>query len=120
MPPLELEEPLDIDDARRAALAMARQRRNAEELLEQQVSTAAEAEATYRRAFANAFIRAIGTAAEREAIAKRDSAKEAKARDIAAGMVKVLTERLRGLEGERSMLKSLTEWSQRMNERGVQ
>jgi hypothetical protein len=29
-------------------------------------------------------------------------------------MVKVQTERLRGLEGERSMLKSLTDWSSRL------
>ena len=54
------------------------------------------------------------------ALAKRDSAKECRERDIKAGMVKVYTERLRGLEGERSMLKSLTDWSARLNAMGVQ
>lgn len=112
--PLTLEQPLEIDDARRAANRLATQRRDAEQNLETQVNEAAEAEAKYRKAYAEAFIRAEGTAAEREAKAKNEASPEQIERDIAAGMVKVLTERLRGLEGERSMLKSLIEWSQRM------
>ena len=64
--------------------------------------------------FAQAFIQAEGTAAEREAKAKAASADECYKRDLAAGMVKVQTERLRGLEGERSMLKSLVDWSARL------
>ena len=117
---LKLGDPLGIDDARRAAQAMAAQRRAVEREMDTAVTTAADAESDYRKAFATAFIQATGTAAEREAIAKRDSARECRERDIRAGMVKVYTERLRGLEGERSMLKSLTDWSARLNAMGVQ
>ena len=112
--PLTLEQPLEISDARRAARRLADQRREAEQNLEAQVRTAADAEATYRKAYAKAFIAAEGTAGEREAKAKAESVAEQIDRDVAAGMVKVLTERLRGLEGERSMLKSLLEWSMKM------
>jgi hypothetical protein len=111
---LHLAEPLDIDEARQASRAMARLRRDAENTLETFVQKAAETERTYRQAYATAFINATGTAGEREAKAKSESAQQAYERDLAAGMVKVQTERLRGLEGERSQLKSLTEWSMRM------
>lgn len=111
---LTLEQPLDIDDARRASRRLAELRRDAEQAHEDFTREAAEKEMAYRKAFAEAFIQATGTAAEREAVAKALAAEEAYARDIAAGMVKVQVERLRGLEGERSQLKSLTEWSMRL------
>lgn len=102
---LHLEEPLSIDEARHAARAMALQRL---------VEEAAQAESEYRKAFSEAFINATGTAGEREAKAKAASAAECYRRDVAAGMVKVGTERLRGLEGERAMLRALIEWSSRL------
>lgn len=111
---LNLERPLEIDEARTAARRMADQRRDAEQALQLQVERAAEAERDYRKSFATAFVHAEGTAAAREAEAKAQSADECYARDLAAGMVKVCTERLRGLEGERSMLKSLIDWSARL------
>lgn len=111
---LHLERPLEIDEARTAARRMAEQRREAENTLQAQVERAAETEREYRKAFSTAFVNAEGTAAAREAEAKAASADECYARDLAAGMVKVQTERLRGLEGERSMLKSLTDWSSRL------
>lgn len=111
---LHLAQPLDIDDARIAARRMADLRRTSEDELEKLTKTAADREADYRKAFARAFIAAEGTAAEREAIAKSEVTKESIDRDVAAGMVKVQAERLRGLEGERSMLKSLIDWSARM------
>lgn len=117
--PLTLEDPLSIDEARHASRRMADQRRAVEEEVRKAVEDAADAEVTYRKAFATSFIQATGTAAEREAIAKRDSANECKTRDIKTGMVKVLHERLRGLEGERSMLKSLIDWSASLNRQGV-
>lgn len=117
--PLTLVDPLTIDEGRRAAQEIARQRRGMEDLVKDSVEKAADAEAAYRKAFATAFISAEGTAAEREAIAKRDSAKECRERDIKAGMVKVMHERLRGLEGERSLLKSLIDWSAGLNRQGV-
>jgi hypothetical protein len=115
MSSLTLEQPLDIDDARRASRRLAELRRDAEDTHQTQVERAAESERVYRKAYAQAFIQAEGTAAEREAKAKAASADECYGRDLAAGMVKVTVERLRGLEGERSQLKSLTEWSMRMN-----
>ena len=112
---LYIEHPLEIDEARRAARRLAEQRREAEQAHEDQVRVAADAEADYRKAYAHAFVVAEGTAAEREAIAKSESASECRERDVAAGMVKVMGERLRGLEGERSMLKSLIDWSARLS-----
>lgn len=112
--PLHLERPLEIDEARLAAKRMAEQRRAAEDALQLQVENAADAEREYRKAFSAAFVAAEGTAAAREAEAKAASADHCYARDLAAGMVKVQTERLRGLEGERSMLKSLLDWSARL------
>lgn len=114
--PLVLEQPLDIDDARRASRRLADQRRAAEERLDVLVREAAEAEATYRKALAQEFVKVTGTAAEREALARAAVADRSYERDLKAGMVKAQTERLRGLEGERSMLKSLVEWSMRINE----
>lgn len=111
---LHLERPLEIDEARTAARRMAEQRREAENALQTQVEKAAETERAYRKAFSEAFVNAEGTAAAREAEAKAASADECYQRDLAAGMVKVQTERLRGLEGERSMLKSLVDWSSRL------
>lgn len=111
---LHLERPLEIDEARLAAKRMAEQRRAAEDALQHQVEAAAEAERQYRKSFSQAFVSADGTAAAREAEAKAASADQCYARDLSAGMVKVQTERLRGLEGERSMLKSLIDWSSRL------
>jgi hypothetical protein len=111
---LYLERPLEIDEARLAARRMAEQRREAENTLQVQVERAADMERAYRKAFSAAFVAAEGTAAAREAEAKSCSADECYARDVAAGMVKVGTERLRGLEGERAMLRALIEWSSRL------
>jgi hypothetical protein len=111
---LTLEQPLEIDDARRASRRLAELRREAEDEHARLTKDAAEKERLYRKAFSRAFVQATGTAGEREAKAKAESADEAYERDLAAGMVKVQVERLRGLEGERSQLKSLTEWSMKL------
>jgi hypothetical protein len=112
--PLHLERPLEIDEARLASRRMAEQRRAAEDQLQRLVEDAAESERQYRLAFSKAFIAADGIAAEREAKAKSASADECYKRDLAAGMVRVQEQRLRGLEGERSQLKSITDWSSRL------
>jgi hypothetical protein len=112
---LTLEQPLEISDARKASRKLADQRRVAELEHERLTRDAAEKERQYRKAYAVAFVQAEGTAAEREAVAKAESADQAYERDLAAGMVKVTVERLRGLEGERSQLKSLVEWSAKLH-----
>lgn len=119
--PLTLERPLEIDDARVAARRLADQRRQSENDLEMAVTLAAQREQEYRKALAQAFAKNAGgdTAAAREAQARSDASQAAYERDLSAGMVKVQQERLRGLEGERSQLKTLMEWSARMNEQGI-
>ena len=120
MGPLLLENPLEIDDARRASHALAQQRRAAEVDLDRLTRDAAEKERLYRKAFAQVFLVAEGaSAAQREAHAKAASADAAYERDLAAGLVKACIERLRGLEGERSQLKSICEWSAKMSFQGV-
>jgi hypothetical protein len=119
---LHLERPLEIDEARTAARRLADQRRDAENTLQQLIKAAADAEAEYRRALSEAFLTVEGgTAAAREAAARAKATPKSHERDIAAGMVKVQMERLHGLEGERSMLKSLIDWSShlRLDEREV-
>jgi hypothetical protein len=111
---LTLEDPLEIDDARIASRRLSVQRRAAEEQHEQLTQKAAEEERNYRKAFAKAFIQAEGIDAVSKAKAEAETAEQAYKRDLAAGMVKVTVEQLRGLEGERSQLKSLIEWSMRL------
>lgn len=111
--PLHLAEPLGIDEARTASRALASQRRGAEANLESAVETAAATERDYRLALAKAFAKYAdrGTAAQREAEARADVAEQSYKRDLAAGMVKVCQERLRGLEGERAQLRALMDLS---------
>lgn len=118
--PLLLEQPLAIDDARRASHALAQQRRAAETDLDRLTREAAEAERVYRRTLAKAFLTAEGnSAAMREAHAKAEASDAGFDRDLAVGLVKACHERLRGLEGERSQLKTICEWSARMSFEGV-
>lgn len=118
--PLLLENPLEIDEARRASHALAQQRRAAETRLDELTREAAEKERDYRKKLAESFLHAKGdTAAMREADAKKLAADAGYERDLAAGLVKAQHERLRGLEGERSQLKTLSEWSAKMAFTGV-
>lgn len=112
---LSLEQPLEIDEARRAARVLAQQRRDAEDAHARLTDEAATAEQAYRKALAVKIVNAPDgmTAAQKEAWAKGEVADLSYTRDLKAGMVKVAVERLRGLEGERSMLKTLMEWSAR-------
>lgn len=120
MGPLLLENPLEISDARRASHALAEQRREAERELERRVTKAAEDEKFARKELSRCFLIAEGdTAAMREAHARALAADAFYQRDLSAGLVKACHERLRGLEGERSQLKTISEWSARMNFEGV-
>jgi hypothetical protein len=119
--PLLLENPLEIDDARRASHALAQQRRAAEVDLDRLTREAAEAERAYRKRLSQAFLTAEGdTAAMREAHAKAQASDASYERDLKVGLVKACHERLRGLEGERSQLKTICEWSAKMAFQGVQ
>lgn len=111
---LRLEQPLDIDDARRAARRLSELRREAEDTLDRMVGEAAEAERDYRKELSKAFLGLEGTAAHKEAEARAKVADKSYERDLKASMVKAQHERLRGLEGERAMLRALIDWSMRM------
>jgi len=113
--PFTLEQPLDVSDARIASRKLADQRRAAEKEHEALTIQAAEAEREYRKAYARAFIESDGIAEARKASAQASTADLSYMRDLKAGMVKVKAEQLRGLEGERSMLKSLIDWSARLD-----
>lgn len=113
--PLHLEHPLDIDEARRASRRLAELRRSAEQEHRDQIDKAAEAERDYRKGYARALVKAVGIGVEREAVAKAEVADLSYKRDLARDMVKACSERLAGLDGERSMLKSLIEWSARVD-----
>lgn len=119
-PIYRLDDPLHAEQARDAARTMASLRRRAEQDLEAAVREAAQAEHDYRKALAKAFVVADeATAAAREAGARAAVAEQALRRDITAGLVKVCMERLRGLEGERAMLRQLIAWSQSQEERAL-
>jgi predicted solute-binding protein len=114
--PLLLEQPLAIDEARRASHALAQQRRAAEGELDRLTREAAEAERIARKELARSFLVAEGdTAAMREAHARSLAADAFYKRDLGVGLVKACIERLRGLEGERAQLRQLSDWSMRMS-----
>lgn len=111
----ELGDPLEIDDARKAAHITARMRRRAEEELARRVQTRAEAEGDYREKLAKEIViqKAEHGATAAKELAHQDAEvkKALIAFKVAEGMVVAAQERLKGLEGERSMLKSLIDWS---------
>jgi flagellar biosynthesis/type III secretory pathway protein FliH len=114
---LTLTHPLDLDDARVAARKLATLRQDAEKQHEDAAAHAADMERDYRKGFARAYaeIRMDGAGAgEADVRAKGATADQGRDRDIARALERSALERLRGLEGERSMLKSLIDWSSRM------
>lgn len=125
-PPLKMDqpydqgEPLDMDDARRAASALAQRRRDVEDDLKTQAGEVVRCENIYRKQVSIAMVqlRAGGMAATvvkdhaRAEKAVMDALVEWRA---AEGVHESIDQRLRGLEGERAMLRMLTEWSAKIN-----
>ena len=119
-PGYHLDNPLHGGEAREAAHRLSEIRRRAEAELEAAIEKAGATEAAYRKTLARAFVTVDGaTAAQREAAARSVASDAAYDRDLAAGMVKVCQERLRGLEGDRAMLRVLIEWSRSQEERAM-
>src|SRR3990167_10610822 len=110
-------EPLTLNQLRDNARKLAETRRAAESSLQDAVADAAAKEATYRRNFSERYItlRNDHSQGDAEIQAKGDCAEWSQDRDVSAGMVKVWQERLRGLEGDRSLLRLLGDWSQRID-----
>lgn len=114
--PYRFKDPLDMDDARQASRRVAEIRREAEQAHRDAVRVKAEKEVAYRMAYSAEIVRlknggeASTTAAERAR--GEDAVRDhLKAFRIAEGMVDAAKERLRGIEGERSLLKSLIDAS---------
>jgi predicted HTH transcriptional regulator len=99
--------------ARDNARELAQARRREEDNYKFCVEKAADAEANYRKKFAAAFLSEEGTMAEREQRARLATADAARDRDLKDGLARASLERLRGLEGERAMLRLLVQWSER-------
>jgi hypothetical protein len=120
--PLSLGDPLDLDDGRRAASMLARQCRDGVNNLDRAVKAHAEAEQSYRIAYATKLVELrsnatpVGIATE---MAKGDEsvARLKYERDLAKGMIDVARERLRQLDGERASLRQLLEWSRKFEDR---
>ena len=113
--PYKADDPLDMKDGREAARKLARMRRDAEAEMRRRIDERATKEGTYRQTLAKAIVTAKadhGASVARE-LAHEDAAVKKALVDfrVAEGMVDAMKERLRGLEGERSMLKSLIDWS---------
>lgn len=119
---LTLEDPLDLDDAREASRAVARNAGEAIKDLQRWGEAFAEAERDYRKALAvkAAELRGDGHPATLvRDLARGDEhvATLACDRDIASSMMDVCKERLRMIDGQRAALRQLTEWSRRFDER---
>lgn len=116
--PYQQQDPLDMDDARLASREISRLRRRAEGDYRKAIEERASKEAEYRSALAKAIVRlkvdnASSAAAE---LARGDDTVKKALIDfrVAEGMVKAQEQRVLGVEGERSMLKSLIDYSARV------
>jgi flagellar biosynthesis/type III secretory pathway protein FliH len=114
--PLRMVQPLDVDDARRASKLQAELRRQKSAEREKAAGVAARLEGEYRKARAKAYAaaRAAGKGAgEAEVTADGESADARVEWKLQEAVVRGLDEALACLDGERSQLKSLMDWSAR-------
>lgn len=113
--PYKQEDPLDMDDARKASRRSSQLRRDAEADLRQAINDRAEKEGRYRKLLAKEIVRKRAEHAATLAVdlAKGEDDVRAAMIDfrIAEGMVDAHKERLKTIEGDRSQLKSLIDWS---------
>ena len=114
--PYKQDDPLDMDDARRAAHRMAQIRREREADYRTAIEDRAAKEAEYRKNLSLAIVRlrgeGVASSAAPEAARGDDTVKQSLIDfRIAEGMVDAHKQRLQGVEGERSMLKSLIDYS---------
>lgn len=126
--PYELNDALDMSDAREAARVIARKRKAAKDKLadaiddyESALAEEADKERTYRKHKAHLWLKAEGdTAKAKEAWVDAESATARYERDIATGLakgalqrIKLAEEELQEVDGERASFHRLVEWSAR-------
>lgn len=113
--PYREQDPLDMDDARLASRRVSRLRRDAEAQLVKRAREKGEKESEYRRlrSIAITEARADGPATTAKEMADGDAEVRRALIEwkVAEGMYDAARERVKGVEGERSMLKSLIDWS---------
>jgi hypothetical protein len=113
--PYRESDPLDLDDARAASRRASQMRRDAERSLIERGDAKADAEVDYKKARAVAIMRLKiehgATVAKELADGEDDVSPKLLAKMKADTLYDAARERLKTLEGERSMLKSLIDWS---------
>lgn len=127
--PLTLTDPvgfkhgLDVDDAREAGRNIVRFRNHFLKEHGDFVEDAADKEAAYHETRAKAILTLKAehgaTVAPKLADGEQDVRDALVAWRIASGLVDASKERLRGIEGDRSTLKSIIDWSAGLNRQGV-
>lgn len=115
--------PLDFADAYQRIARLAQQRRSLIEDYAEALAAAAQAKHDHRLAKAKAYATAAaegGTADAKKYRAEELAAEAEHRAEIADALAKAALERLRANEADRSMLRALIEWSQRLNAVGVE
>lgn len=109
-----------MDDAREASRRAARIRRDAEAEFREAIADCAAKEAHYRELLSKAIVDLKATTGVSSTEATERARGEASVKQalinfrVAEGMLKAYEQRLRGIEGERSQLKSLIDYSARV------
>jgi hypothetical protein len=119
---LTLEDPLQVDEARRATRIIAVRRRAAREALREAEEGLAEAERLYRKARAVAYVvnKGAPSAGMRDAMVDDETADARYERDVARGLVNAQSELLKELDGERASLHRLIDWSMKLDPYAVE
>lgn len=121
--PLNVQHALDVNDAREAGRNIVRFRNHALSQHHDFVKAAAEKEAAYHETRAKAIVELKAEHGATAAPKLADGDKRVRdaliAWRIASGLVDASKERLRGIEGDRSTLKSIIDWSASLNRQGV-
>lgn len=120
--PLTLQDPLQIDEARRACQEIARQRQSARQTFETANEKLANAERDYRKARSVKYVENTGapSAGMRDALVDAETADERYERDVARGVVEAAQERLKEIDAQRASLHRLIDWSARLDPYAVE
>lgn len=114
---LTLEDPLQVDEARRACQVIAERRRAARKALGDAMDDLAEKERLYRRRRAVCYVENVGapSAGMRDSIVDDEAADQRYDRDLAKGLVEMQQELLKEIDAERASLHRLVDWSMKLD-----
>jgi len=113
---------LTLDEFRAKANAMQQARSDARRDYERYAEQEADADRTYRQTLAQAFATARAgdmTAAQSDVEAHSKASDAKHTRDLAKSMAKSALLRIEALEADRATLRSIAEWSQRIDSTGA-